>query len=160
MLSKKKKIVILCGMIALLVLTGVLNVFLNTSASGKDMPTNGEVTYGDFFATYRTDRQATRNQSIEYLDAMITSASSSEEVIAQAQEKKIALVDMMNKEQTLEGLIKAQGYTDCIVTMSTDNLNCIVKTSELDETKVAKILNTLVTETGREATGIKIIPID
>lgn len=158
-MSKTKKIIILCSMVALLVVTGVLNVVLNKQPA-TDANAGKDAAYSDFFSGYRTDRLATRNQSIDYLDAIIESASSTQEAVAEAQTKKLELVDMMEKELVLEGLIKSLGYADCIVTLGTDNVNCILKTAELDETQVAQVLSTLVTETGTAPTGIKIIPVE
>ena len=63
MLGKKGKIFVLAGMIALLVVTGVLNIYLNKSAQKANAGTDN-VTSADFFAAYRTDRSETRNQTI------------------------------------------------------------------------------------------------
>lgn len=160
MLSKKKKIVILCSMIALLILTGVLNVVLNNTALGGkgDEQTGGDALQGNFFQTYRMDRQATRQESMGYLDEIIKSETD-EEIIQQARDKRTAIVDLMNQELELETLIKALGYEDCIVTIGTSNINCIIKTSELTDESIVPIVYTLSTETNRPATGIKVIPV-
>lgn len=52
MLGKKSKIFVLVGMIALLVLTGVLNIYLNKSAEKANAGTDDNLS-SDFFATYR-----------------------------------------------------------------------------------------------------------
>ena len=160
MISKTKKIIILCSMIALLVATGVLNVVL--SKQTQSVQTSGEQaqSYADFFATYRSDRLASRNQSIEYLDAVIASESSTTEAKQNAQQKKIEIVSTMEQELVLEGLIKSLGYADCIITMSTDNVNCILKTEAMDEMQVAQVLGTIVEETQKSATEVKIIPVE
>ena len=75
MLTKKKKIIVLSVMLVLLVVTGYLNVVLNNGT----LPVGGNINTGNFFATYRTDRQATRAQEISYYDAIIASESSSAE---------------------------------------------------------------------------------
>ena len=100
MLSKKKKIFILAGMVALLVVTGCLNIFLNnraTKASASD-----SVSYGNFFTTYRTDRQTTRDQTIMYLDAIINNEASTAEAVADAESQKLTLTKNMDLELVLE----------------------------------------------------------
>lgn len=76
MLSKKKKFLILGIMVVLLGVTAYLNVALNN----KVVDTSGTtMTTASFFATYRDDRQATRNQEIAYYDAIIASETTSAE---------------------------------------------------------------------------------
>ena len=59
MLKKKTKIFILIAMVLLLGVTGYLNVALNNNAT---TPTSGAITTANYFDTYRTDRQSTRDQ--------------------------------------------------------------------------------------------------
>ena len=156
MLSKKKKIFILAGMLVLLVVTGVLNVILNQTAKGDD---NTPVVAGSFFENYRSDRIETRNQTIMYLDAIINSEASSEADISAAQAEKLKISTAMNQELTIEGLIKAQGFEDCVVTTGA-NVNVIVKSDPLTEDELIQILYIVTEETGRDpATEIQIIPI-
>ncbi len=156
MLSKKKKIFILLGMAVLLVVTGYLNVALNNNAN---QTLSNQNTTADFFATYRDDRTYTRNLELEYLDAIITSASSTSDYVATATSKKLALVAQMEKELILEGLIAAAGYEDAIVTASDDNLNVMVKTNGFTADDASKILSLVVDEAEVPATNIKIIPV-
>ena len=94
MLAKKKKIFILTGMIALLVLTGVLNIVLNLTAdSGPADDVNAGSTYTDFFTAYKTDRTASREQTMLYYDEIIASAESSAESKAEAEAAKLDLAE-------------------------------------------------------------------
>ena len=95
MLTKKKKIFILLGMAILLVVTGYLNIALN-KATNENL--DNQVSSANFFATYREDRNYTRNLELEYLDAIITSTSSTSDYVATATSKKLALVAQMEKE--------------------------------------------------------------
>ena len=157
MLTKKKKLFIVLGMAILLVITGYLNVVLNKTAANN--AATSETASADFFATYREDRTYTRNLELEYLDAIITSTSSSSDYIATATNKKLALVAQMDKELILEGLIAASGFSDAIVTASGDNLNVMVRSDGLTSADAAKILSIIADETSTPATNIKIIPV-
>lgn len=159
MLSKKKKVFILIGMVALLVVTGCLNIFLNTKAS-KVSASGNEVTYGNFFTTYRTDRQATRDQTILYLDAIIGNEASTASAVADAEAQKLALTKNMDLELVLEGLIKALGFEDAIVTATTENINIIIKSDEMTESEVAQVLDIIVSETDKTALDVRIIPVE
>lgn len=157
-MSKKKKILILSVMMMLLIITGVLNIVLNDNMSQQTASTT--VNSGNFFVTYRTDRQSTRDQEMLYYEAIITSQTSSADAINLAETKKMALIESMETELVTEGLIKAQGFEDCIVTTSSNSVNVIVKSGELTSSEVAKIVNIVKDQTGAKIDNIKIIPVE
>ena len=146
MLSKKKKIFILCGMVVLLVAAGCLNIFLNKNVSD---PNNGNnytsgSNYGNFFETARLDRTTARQETVAQLDAIIANSSSSADAVKEAEQAKFNLAQSTEIEQVLETLIKALGYDDVFVTASTENVNIIVKSPEITELEAAQILNVVV----------------
>jgi len=156
MLTKKKKILILSVMLVLLVVTGYLNVVLNDGS----IFTGGNVNTGTFFSNYRTDRQATRNQEISYYDAIIASESSSADAKTLAETKRSELISAMEVELVAEGLIKAQGFEDVIVTTTTNNVNVIVKSGTLAANQVAQIVSIIQEQTGAIIDNIQIIPVE
>ncbi len=157
-MSKKKKIIILSVMLCLLIVTGVLNVVLNNNLSTS--PTTTTVTTGNFFVTYRTDRQSTRDQELLYYDAILSSETASADSKNLAESKKLSLIAAMETELVTEGLIKAQGFEDCVVTTSANSVNVIVKCGELGKSEVKKIFNIVKEQTGKDFDNIKVIPIE
>lgn len=152
----KKKTIVLISMIALLVTVGCLNYFMTfTPPGGSDGDIIAPPT---FFVTYKQDREATRAQEIIYLDGIIASELSDAATVQLAQNKKLGLCDVMEQELIIEGLIKAKGFEDCIVTMSTNNVNIVVKAEELTLEQAAQILNIIVSETSYTAPDVIIIP--
>ena len=160
MTSKKKKIIILTGMVALLVLTGVLNIVLNLTADGDVLDVSGTDVYTDFFTSYRDYRTESREQTLMYYDEIIASESTSADAKAEAEASRLQLMQDMETELTLEGLIKALGFEDAIVTSTTENVNVIVKCAELTGTQAAPIKEVVVTETGLSALNLRIIPTE
>lgn len=154
MLSKKKKIIILVVMVALLVVTGYLNIALNNNVTTQ----TSTVTTTDFYAGYRSDRQSSRETAIMYYDSIIASADSSEEAKTIAAQSRQELIDAMEKELVVEGLIKSAGFEDVVLTTTNENVNVIVKASELSAGEVAKIAKIVQEQTGRSLDNIKIIP--
>ena len=128
MLKKRTKIIILVAMVLLLGVTGYLNIALNNNVANQ---TSGTVTQMNYFDTYREDRQSTRDQELLYYDAIINSDSSSQESIDAAESKKLEIINAMESELVMEGLIKAKGFEDAIVTNSATNINVIVKVHKL-----------------------------
>ena len=155
----KKKVMILVSLVVLLVATGCLNYFLTVRNNNKTTSnTNLDEATPTFFATYRTDRESTRAQEILYLEDIISSANSDQETITGAQNKKLELVGTMETELALEGLIKSKGFEDCVVTISSNNVNVVVQDNELTLDEAAQILNIIVSETDYTAQNVVIIP--
>ena len=155
-MKKRTKIIIIAVMVLLLGVTGYLNVMLNKSVSNNN---DGTTTTSSYFQTYRTDRESTRDQEMLYYDAIIASESSSEEAIKNAEEAKLALIDQMEQELVVEGLIKSKGFADCVVTISDSNVNAVVKAAELTSSEVAQIVSVIQTELSVGIENIKIIPV-
>lgn len=156
--ANRKKIIVVCTMVALLIGTGCLNYFLNVKTSGNNNDDVVQEQEQSFFETYRTDRESTRNQEIAYLDEIIASSSSTETAILDAESQKLNITSSMETELVLEGLIKAKGFEDCIVTMSTENVNIVVMDEDLTLEEAAQILNIVETETTFTAPDVVIIP--
>ena len=159
-MKKRTKIIILSAMVLLLGVTGYLNVVLNNSItdSGNTNPTTPTTSY---FASYRNDRESTRDQEMLYYDAIISNETSSEEALKTAEEGRLNLVKQMEQELVVEGLIKAKGFEDCVVTISSESVNAVVKAKELNATEVAQIVSVIQNQLGIEGIeNIKIIPIE
>lgn len=156
-LSKKKKIIILSVMIALLLVTGYVNVALNSSLSTKTSQQTS-TTSANFYVTYRTEREATRAQEIQFYDSILTSASSSDSAKKEAEINKQQLISMMEKELVTEGIIRGKGFSDAIVSSSSSNVNVFVQSAELTTAEVAQIASVVTRQLGCELDKVIIIP--
>ncbi len=157
-MKKRTKIIIITVMVLLLGVTGFLNVMLNNSVSNSD--NDNTQTTASYFQTYRSDRESTRDQEMLYYDAIIASETSTEDAIKSAEEGKLALIEQMEQELVVEGLIKAKGFEDCVVTISGENINAVVKASELSSAQVAQIVSILQAQFNVDIEYIKIIPVE
>lgn len=151
-LTKKKKIFIICGMLALLVVTGGLNLFLNRSDEAVQPTTSSQVS---LLTSYRASKMETRNSMLEMYDSIISTSKDTEQII-ETNAKISELAGRMEAETVLEGMIMASGFEDVVVTNVDDSYTVMVKSSGLTSDDVAKILGILVKETGVSATNVKI----
>ncbi len=156
-MKKRTKIIIITVMILLLGVTGYLNVMLNNSVSKKS---ETATTSASYFSTYRSTRESTRDQEMLYYDAIIANETSSVEAINNAEASKLALIKQMEQELVVEGLIKAKGFADCIITISDTNVNAVVKAKELTSTEVAQIVAVIQSQLLTSIENIKIIPVE
>ena len=161
MLTKKKKIIVVISMMVLLVVTGVLNIMFNNTTEdvSSDLDSSTYSTYS-FFNTCRTDRTNTRNESMDYYKEILNNESSSLEAKNDAEQKMKEIAESMSIEMTMEGLIKAKGFSEALVNYSSTYINIIVQSSELTESEVAKIVDIVQSQVDRDIDYIKIIPIE
>ena len=81
-----------------------------------------------------------------------------EEAKALATQSRQELIDAMEKELVVEGLLKSAGFEDAVLTTTSENVNVIVKASELSAGELAKIGKIVQEQTGKSLDNIKIIP--
>lgn len=165
-LSKKQWV--FAGLVVLLCITGVVNYLFSEAVGGQ----NSVVVQGgtqdeaeetsaglNFYATFREERTLARNQEIEYLDSIIEDERTDAQTLKTAQEQKLDLVSAIEMETTVEGLIKAEGYADCVVTIRTGSVNVVVESAEsLTSAQAAQIFEIVRKETGEPSENIKIMP--
>lgn len=159
-MSKKKKIIVLASMVALLVLTGCLNYFLNRPDSAQNVNAGNSSTYADYFAAQHADRSSSRSETVMYYNAIIGSEATSATAKADAEKELATLIGNMETEQRLEALIKSLGYDDCIVTVGSENINVILKSGTMTEQEVGQVVEMIESETGKDAAFIRIKPIN
>ncbi len=155
-MKKRTKIIILAVMVVLLGVTGYLNIALNNSA--QDVPT--QTTTASYFASYREDRESRRDQELLYYQAIAESPDSTAEAVQAANEARQALIEQMDTELVVEGLIKGLGFNDCVITMSTSNVNVLVDADTLTEAEVTQIVDVVQEHLGTDLKNIKIIPVE
>lgn len=159
-MKNKKKIIVLSAMIVLLVASAFLNVWLNNKITTTKNPPidNGAPNAKTAFNSIRSDRETTRQEIFEYLDAIMLSEKSSAEAKSAAEAQKNDICTTMQKELLLETLIKSRGFEDAIVTMSTNNITVVVVDNDLQSNEVAQILSIVTSQTDYKANEVYIWP--
>ena len=153
-MSKKKKIIVLSCMIALLATTAVFNFVLSNKNTYQDSTSTA------YFSEYRSQRSSSRNEQILQLEKIIAECGDDSEARETALEQKMQLTSLTEQELKLETLIKAYGYEEVVVTMnlSSPNVNVVVKNNTFEQEDAVKIYNLLVSEKSIDSENINIIP--
>lgn len=106
-----------------------------------------------YFQEMRASINLDRNEVISMLtDAEATAETSSEK--ENATQKKLTLLENMQKEQDIENAIKAKGLPECLVLITENGINVTVNKQELNDSDVAKICDIVMRETQRPASEI------
>lgn len=118
--------------------------------------TEGAAESANYFAVFRQDRENVREQEVQYLETIIQEERTDAETLKDAQERKLALVELMEQEFNVETLLRAKGFSDAAITIHNGTVNVVLKTEELNEKMVAQVLDIVCRETGANAEQVKI----
>jgi len=113
----------------------------------------------DYLSVFRAQKDATRAEELNYLEEIVKDENSDSEAVSQAQSSRLSIIDSMEKEMVIEGLIMAKGFGDVAVTVSTGSVNVVIDNESLQDEQIAQILDIAVSETGASPEQIKIMPV-
>lgn len=140
--KKVRKIALMTGLLALLVVTGYLNFSLNQNSVSINAATKTET---NMFITLKENRTDARMAQQLVLQEIVANTSASAEARQEAEAALTALAATIAYENNTENLIAAQcGYEDVIVSRNGNKLNVIVKTeTEVSNENLQKIMKIL-----------------
>ena len=155
----KKKIIIMSSLVLLLAVTAVFNFMFATASTQTTV--QGGVTTANYFTTYRAERTTTRNEELVQLDSVIALYEEGDEKYEAATEMKMEIVAAMEKELVLENMVKSLGFSDAVVSVSSDsdNVNVFINSAELNYDTALSIYSMMKNETGIVAGNIIIMPV-
>lgn len=158
-MSNKKKIIVMSALVLLLAVTAVFNFVLAGTTSAATVEKG--VTTANYFATYRAERTSSRSEELVQLDSVIALYEEGDERYEEATQMKLDIVAAMEKELVLETMIKSLGFSDAVVTVSTnsENVNVFINTEELTYDTALAIYTMLENETDISAENVRIIPV-
>jgi hypothetical protein len=113
----------------------------------------------EYFTQSRLTRQQSKDDAIELLKTVVNSDESSAESKEKANNEIVSIANSTEKEGIIENLIKAKGFNDCVVFISSDSVNVVVSTSGLTAEQAAQIKEIVVSQTDVSPSGIKIVEI-
>lgn len=138
--------------------TGVIDsVGLNY---GDVMLVNNDNTSDDYFAQARIDKMNARDTAVETLQVIVGGGDSTEEEQAVATAQAVAMTDLIESENTIESLVKAAGFEDCVCYLDGENASIVVKTQGLIPSQCAQIKDILLNEVYVENENIRIYEVN
>ena len=113
----------------------------------------------DYFAQVRLARMTSRDEAVETLASILGGGDLSEEENATYTSEAMTLSALSESENTIESLIKAQGFQDCVVYLNDTSANIVVKSEGLIPAEAAQIKDILLTEVTIPAENIRIFEV-
>ncbi len=113
----------------------------------------------EYFEECRLNKQQTRDEALELLKVVATSSESAADTKEKANADMVNLANITEVEGTIEGLIKAKGFKDCMVYITDESVNVVVATEGLSTEQAAQINEIVISESGKVASAVKIVEI-
>lgn len=119
---------------------------------------DGTVNVSTYFSATQLSRQEARDEALEVLQSVVEGEEASEATKQEAMAEIGRIAKDIQNEATIESLVKAKGFENCVAVISGDKINVVVSAAEeLVAAEVARI-NEIVYETaGILPTNVKII---
>lgn len=108
-------------------------------------------------STFFEEARATLNMDRNEIISMLTEfseESSDEAAKEQAVQQKLALIEYMSKEVTIENLLKNKGFADVYAVITDSAVNVTLNKEELTDVDVAQVVDIVCRETGRDPSQI------
>ena len=117
------------------------------AATEQNLPQEGT------FAEMRASLDLDRGKLLANLDSTINNSENENEK-KNASAEKTRIMDTMEKELSVESMIKSKGLPESFVIMTDSSVTVTVDKQELDSNTVAKICDIVMRETGKTADKI------
>ena len=87
----------------------------------------------NYFATERTKRQATQDKVIDEAKEIFDLENADEGEVSEAQKKVEQILKNFTIQDSIESIIKAKGFSECMCYISDDGVTVVVPESELND---------------------------
>ena len=113
----------------------------------------------NYFAQARLERTSSRDESVAALQSMLGAGDRTEDELVTDAIAAVETSKLIESESTIESLIQAQGYSNCIVYLDGDSAKVVVQTEGLDAAQAAAIKDVILGEVSVPAENIRIFEV-
>ncbi len=132
----------------------------NTTTQSTGDETEGTANYGDaYFVSARLSRTQSRDEAMDALKYMLEDTALEEGAAAVLAQQAQSLAKTIETEGKIENIIKAKGFTECMVYLDADKVDVIVQSEGLTDCEAAQIMDAVMSEVDVEESNVSIIEI-
>lgn len=113
-------------------------------------------TTGDYFVIARESRNKAREEALEILEDVLADKSTDKETLAASVAQVTAIAQAVAQEDKIENLVKAKGFSDCIVYIEGENCSVVVKSEQLGDEETVQILEIVTSQSAVLAKNVSI----
>lgn len=131
----------------------------NNLGEAQYVNSNSITDSNEFFDNANMNRTKAHDLAKENLNEIINNPNSSKETIDLAREKLFKISEQIKLEADIENIVKSQTNSQCLVTMSDNNIEVILPKESINESLIVKIKNIILSKTELSSEQISIIEI-
>ncbi len=120
---------------------------------------NGNADTVDYFAQARLDKMNNRDEAVQTLQTIIGGGDLSDDEMVSNALDAVEVSKLIEAEGTIESLVKAQGFEDCVAYLDGESAKLVVKTEGLDKAQAASIKEIIMGESEISAEKIRIFEV-
>ncbi len=164
---KKKTIVAIVGMTIFVLVAVAVNwkfsLLSNLFPTGTESPDSPSVEAGanaeedSYFDNARYSRSQSREEALAMLNEIVNDEAVDEDTKKNAYAQVVAYAKITEGEAALENVLKAKGFEECIVFLTSDTATVVIAAESLNEQQSAQIFDAVLTQTGFESGSVKIV---
>lgn len=113
----------------------------------------------DYFAQARLDKMNNRDEAVQTLQTIMGGGDLTEDEMVTNALDAVEVSKLIESEGTIESLIKAQGFADCVAYLDGESAKVVVKTEGLDKAQAAAIKEIILGEAEVSAENIRIFEV-
>lgn len=112
-----------------------------------------------YFEEARKNRETSREKALDILTQTASNESFDAESRKQAQDNILAIASAVEREASIENIIKAKGYENASVYIDGEMVEILVKKDGITDADVNKLCEIATSQLGIAASSVKIIPV-
>lgn len=113
----------------------------------------------EYFAQAKTDRQQAQDEVSELAKEILESAESNDAAKVEAVAHAAELAQVIEQQSNIENLIKAKGFSDCLVFIQNEECSIVVEDNELTDDEALIIKDIASGQSGLDFSKIKITAV-
>lgn len=110
-----------------------------------------------YFAMAQIDRTRARDEALEVLYQITSSADATEEAKETAYDRIEQLSARIEQESNIETLVKSKGFADCVAVIDDDGASVIVSSEEILDSQLSQIVSIVYEQSGIRPENIHVI---
>lgn len=113
----------------------------------------------DYFSTAKAERESSRKTQLDELKAIAENVKTDGDSAKNANEQMMKISGFREKENNIETLVMAKGFSKCVTVINETTVTVAVKTDGLLQSDMLQIQEIAAGETGYDLSNIKIVEI-
>ncbi len=135
--------------------------FVDTKTAIENQLMNSSIAIdsSEYFSEAKLTRTKSRDEAVEALKTMLSDEQLTLEQKSALTQQATDFAQSIEVEGKIENLLKAKGFSDCMVYYDDNNVDVILKADDLMEEQVTQIRDVILEETDVSVQDISIVPI-